>query len=322
MILTPNDFDSTIESLMEEKAPLQLSIGADMNSSGFNNIFSQIEDELDALYERTRLVEDLSNYCRSFLKKEIENEKNKLTERLRIIEQSVDSFQDTSFVAFDPKFHITDSITDRDGNDIPCMVYDNGNLLPNILLQKNGAIESISVECNELCYSSSYNNLMNHKPARCQYRVDEPVLDGITEHYTVMLKEPINCNFVSIDAVNCSIDNCTAIIDKSGITKEIELNNDFIEPLSFIGISFDLHANMPIGLSIEHEKLNNDRDILGRAPFMRNNNDTIVSSFVSKANDDNRTRYRNNFKAENADWRAHMNSAFGRGNKASKEAMI
>lgn len=240
MIKTAADFSTAISSVEEEITSSELAIEEKMSSSSFNDICKSIEGQLNSLYEKIRLLEDIQAYSREFVIKEVRDKKEKFNERLKVIEDVTDSYQDTSHITYLVPFSISsDIVRDRDGTIVSPMDITNSRLtMPGSTLQ-TAAIKSVMRTSSAISYNSNTDNLVDGKSCRSFYLEDEPVVGGITEDYVVMFKNPIKGNWCDIELSNCVLDKCAAI-NLENVEENMDFDKSYFEHKNITGLKFSV----------------------------------------------------------------------------------
>ena len=123
------DFNTSLDFLRQENMPFNRSISNDMNVTQFNSIFTELEEYLNNLYEKIRVLEEVHDYTLNFVKTAIEERRRQIMSDLKIIEMSVDSLSENNCITRVVDFtDYTDQITDRNGETLSHLLLDNGDL--------------------------------------------------------------------------------------------------------------------------------------------------------------------------------------------------
>ena len=227
MIKNMKDLKAALSFLDEENFSYPSIVSDKMNAFNFNLSFKIIQNQLDNLYEKIRTVEEIDTFSRDYFEKEIDKKKESLQESLKIVEDISLTFQNKDSVSILIPFNNTDEIiTDRDGTTVTHMVVNNKKLEPRNNLMADALLANIFYSSNFPCYNNSYKNLINKKLGMSFYSVKEPVQDGIKEIVTVTLLSPQECNYISIEPVNCQISD-VKIYDENKTEYKVEVNSYF-----------------------------------------------------------------------------------------------
>ena len=302
MITTASDFESAIKELTTDKDVLSEIYDSDMDSSVHNKIFADIENELNTMYEYLRILEDIKNYCMSNVIQSINDEKVKLMDKLRIIEHSSDSFSDASCVAFEVSLDLAPDmeVRDRNGDILPIMRNIDGQLEVDGLDSRHGTISSVKCSTTDQCYMNTAQNLTKGTSARSLYILGEPAYKGIEETYEVMFKEPVRCNYINIETVNCDAKNFEALLNAKGSVVSTNIAEGYIDETQIYGLRFSVQAsNFEYrNVVVDKQNGNNFFRLLDDDYYKRRNTAKTVSSFVTGTDKKNTQRYNNEFIAD------------------------
>ena len=302
MIKTASDFEAALKELTVVRDSLTQTYDSDMSSKTHNQIFRNIEKELNALYEQLRILEDIKDYCRSSVMQAIAEEKTKLMDKLRIIEHASDSFSDASCMAYEvglaPAAGI--KVRDRNGDALPSMRNVNGKLEVDGLDGQRGTVSTVKCTTAGQCYSNTARNLISGKASRSLYLLGEPEHDGIVESYEVMFKEPVRCNYININTVNCNAEDVKAILNSKGATAPISSAEGYIDEKNICGLKFSVRAtNYEYrDVVIDRQKGNNSFALLNDDYYKRRNSAKTIETFVAETEKKNAQRYINEFMAD------------------------
>ena len=233
MITTSQGLDEAISFVTEEGDPLTRSVSADMDAAEMNSIFEEIEDRINNLYEKTRTLEDIKNYIQDFLKRAIDERRKKIVDRLRVIEHSVDDFQNTENISISIGFdNITTDIKDRDGTIISSLVSENGTLIMPNKTQSTENILSItnkSVQIDAQPYNEKILDGVLLQPFRGIYEAKQPVEGGLTVTYEILFKTRSDCNYFNVYPANCTVEKII-LTDFTGNVQEIDPAEHYFMP--------------------------------------------------------------------------------------------
>lgn len=231
MINASKDFDSALNFVTTESDPLTVRFSDKMDSSSFNAAFSEIESQINNLYEKIRLLEDIRDYTKEFVTRAIDERRNKILDNLKVIEALTDDIKEDDKIATVILAGNNEVIYDRDGTRISQLVRDNdllimpGKTLTSDIIKSvinKGTVNKISkVAQNELGeeYSAtdyapissaepfiSYNLDITDKGTYCDvYKSSTPVEEGLIVQYEINLAGSVKCNYVNFNPVNCNI---------------------------------------------------------------------------------------------------------------------
>lgn len=241
MINTAQDFETALVFCQEEQTPFNRKITNDMSSATFNNIFQELENDIDNLYEKIRVLEDIKNYTQTFVVRAIEERRKKIIDALKVIEHSVDNFQNQDFIAHEISFsQQLEHIVDRDGSAINCFEIKDGRLIiPStntnvktlVAVTNLGQLQKlvddyVFISDTELTQEDTIDTV-EHKPIITIYESDQPVSGGLIVEYELTFSGRQFCNYFTMNPVNCEILEITAT-DSENQTYKLDPENEFL----------------------------------------------------------------------------------------------
>ena len=308
MLKISEDLNAAIKFVTTENTTYPSLIEDRLSSTQFNNSMQNIENQLNELYEKIRLLEDIRDYCRQYILSIIQMKEQSFKEKLKIIEDVADQFRDKESISYAVPFqYCSDVIADRDGTIINKMNIINGSLGQSYTLIDAAKISNISYTTNAQCYNNNYNDILDGLSGRSYYILDDPIYGGIVENCTVMFDKSYDCNLFNIDVSNTQIENVKLITDKD---IEIPINANDATTLNTIkGLKFDLVSK---DYQIKNiEETNNIIDSytkLSSNNYERNNLDIITKNMIIQAelidNFDNVSEYSNEYYR----WKNNLNN--------------
>ena len=230
------DFDSNIKYLLENNLSNSVENGIVeqdkiMSSKDFNTTFKYIEDSLNFLYEKNRVLEDVIKYSNLFLKNEMNNAISECKTLLSAIEDDRDLTKNNSYIKYSVPFTSgSTSHIDRDNSVISKTTLYDGKLIQSSTVMNSFSAAKASVELEYKTYnvSNSIDDLINDNTYRSFYMFNRHQGKAITETITLTLENPTKLNKINLNVSNCLIkeiklvleDNSELIIDeKTGIFK-------------------------------------------------------------------------------------------------------
>lgn len=228
------DFESKVENLISTDSNIKDNMEYQkkfMNSVAINSNFTKIEGDLNTLYERIRVLEELIDYARFYVSNEIDETIKDCRDLLNEIENINDlNFSDAkNFVITNVPLTNNDSAqyTDRDGSPLKtCEVYNNVITLSGTI-KDNVLIDTVSIRSTEQVYESNPEALTNNESYRTFYLLDSIPNNGVTETITLSFNSPKNINSIKAKLANCKI---------SGIIYIHEDNTEFHDTGNVKGI--------------------------------------------------------------------------------------
>jgi len=242
MIANIDDISTALDSIRTENESYPDAMEDRMDSVAFNESFRRIEAQLNQLYEKIRLIEDVDSFCLDYVTKEIKKKEDAFRENLKILESVSDLYKDSKSISIMVPFSQTsDAVRDRDGSTISRMSLKNGKLEAGNDVLGSALIATIARSSDTPCYNNSYSNLLNGKPGTSYYSIKTLSPGSIEEHVFVTLREPTECNYISIKPVNCEVNNII-LIDESQVSHQMSVTSGYIQPVKISAVSFTLVA--------------------------------------------------------------------------------
>lgn len=220
-----------------------------MESQKYNDDFDKIYERLNRLYEKTRLLYELSDNIEYYLKDNVDEINSKINDIIRSIEAQRDTLKHSSDTVINVSFnnqYSTDFI-DRDGTAIDNKAYIKDSVLTLPPITSNDIIikeDNISVNTYDqykIYNLAQYNSLNTNGTYRTIYVSTSPI--DVKEKVTITFSEPIKMNQLSLKLSNCDFNNLYYITEDARILiKDISstLSTKYIK-----GIEFDIYCLTP-----------------------------------------------------------------------------
>lgn len=236
------DFEYSISKINEpikDAVYLQEKI---LDSKGMNETFETIEYNLNKLYENTRFLEDAIDYCEAFLNLKIQDYSLEIKNILKSIEDIRDINKNQGYIEHLIPFIDDTSIKkDRDGSQMSEIYINNGYLMLSTKKTEDITLSNISKKSSYVSYNDNLKDLIKGKRYNAYYIEDSIAGKGITETITISLEQPTRINYVSIDPVNCNIENFR-LVYANGVEDYIDYTNGFFEEAIVSQIKFDVNT--------------------------------------------------------------------------------
>jgi len=239
-------FSAASTFVKKEQDVPTVDLGTKLNSETFVESCKNIEDALNILYEKTRVLEELRDYTKSYVQQQIKEKRNRIADRLKVIERAADEYQNKDYTAYNVPFDSNlEVVKDRDGSILPQMINSVGRLevgsgtLYTVPFQSatTGALQ-VEAELRD----ETFANLLQGKPARCVYEAVKPVHNGIEKEATIMFKEPAHINYVAIKTANCSIKEAYLIL-QNGSQVPIDTSESYVAETTATGLKIIMKSS-------------------------------------------------------------------------------
>ena len=281
MIKTATDFTNALDYLKNENTDYPSILTERMDSYEFNNSMKIIESQLNNLYEKIRITEDLKNYCKTYIINQIQLKEQQFKEKLKIIEDISDQYRDTEYISYTvPINDNTEIIKDRDGAIINNMIVEDNLLKQSNNIIQQAKISSIDFKTQNECYSNTSQNLIdNNIGSRSYYIINEPVYNGIDEEYIILFSRSYECNYIDLKLSNCIIKKCIAITDNN-MEKEIKVNT-VLEKINIKSIKLIINSSIYEYVNIKELSLRQDGyNILNKDNIEANNSTSKTENII------------------------------------------
>ncbi|MED1125370.1 hypothetical protein [Bacillus atrophaeus] len=246
MIDAKHNFDEGVKFLLDDyekdigsKILLQRNF---LDSQRFNETMSNIEAELNTLYEKTRVLEDMTAYTKEFLEQEIHRKKDKLYDKLKMIEETRDTLKESAYISYRAplKEKSSETLRDRDGTTIDRCDIENGNLILSGQLLEEIRVVEVSKKQELIAYNDSLDQLKDTGQYRTFYLLDGPATNGVKEEITFMFDDVKKVSAIKARAANCLIESA-ALINENGVEEQvITLNNSTIAEKNLQGVKLTI----------------------------------------------------------------------------------
>ena len=218
MISNMTDAREAIDTIETENTKYPSRVTELMDADGLNDSCDTIEEQIQELYEKIRLLEDVDDFCHTYVEEKIKESKEELYKSLKSLEDAADISLKKGQVSIIVPFVSTyDLVRDRDGSILSSMKVKNQKLIPDYDIMKEAEIASMSRTSNIPCY-----NYFNEVPGTSYYSTKESPREGVSEEITFTLADTIESNFIDIAPVNCSVTSIK-IVDEND--QEYELSD-------------------------------------------------------------------------------------------------
>lgn len=219
------DFDSNINFLLnnklEDKIKYDIALQDKiLNSNNFNDTFRFIQESIDFLYEKNRVLEDVIKYSSLYLKNEINNSINECKTLLSTIEEDRDMTKNNSYVKYSiPFISGANSHVDRNNTAISSAVlYKEKLTLANTSINSYDPINIIvhKDENNNNIFDSG-KDLLTDNIYRSLYMFNRTQGKDISETITIILDKPSKINKINFGISNCIIEDIAFVTNTDTI---------------------------------------------------------------------------------------------------------
>jgi hypothetical protein len=207
MIKDSIDFDyayGQIQQQLKEDVFVQDEI---LKSESFNTTLSTMESNLNSLYENCRNLENMINYCKTFLSVKIDQYNKEMDAVLNIIEDVRDINKNMAYIDYPVNLIEQDRMyKDRDGLNLSMCKIQNGKVLLGQSHVKDVYFSNCLRNSSFVCYKENLVNLAS-EPYRVTYIEDSIHKGGMREQITVNFLSPVTINNINLKTSNCNVEN-------------------------------------------------------------------------------------------------------------------
>lgn len=280
MIDNQAQLQSVIDYCKQDLDYSNMRFSNEMKSAVANFIFTDIENNINELYQKIRLLEDVKNYTKEFVVRSVQEKRTQLIEMLKTIEMLSDKVSNNKntvlFVT-----HSDDTLYDRNGEELPLLeVKDDVYVMPGtvsftdavINIVNKGPVLDTKVKqtvSEEESYSSiNYEAILNPDLfAEGQllegdglqhldiWHNDEPVTGSLRVNYEINFAGKTKSNYLDFKLVDCKIISAT-LTDIDGVNIEFDPVKRYFEPsrLGKADITVQCYDYQPFVLQVPIDK--------------------------------------------------------------------
>lgn len=207
------DFEEKISFILNNNNDLIIQDMANqneyLNSDSINSNFKYIEESLDSLYEKIRVLEEAIDYAKVYINKEISSIFTECKNTLNEIEKMNDlNFLEVKNYRIINIPLVNNKVTqymDRDGKVLKtCDIY-NGIISLYGTIKNSVPIDNYSILSYQQVYERNNPNFNNGEYYRTHYIMDEVIENGVNEQFIINFKNPVNVNSIKVKLSNCQI---------------------------------------------------------------------------------------------------------------------
>ena len=256
------------------------SLSNKVDHAAANSMFKEIEESLDFLYVKTRLLEDLNYFTEQY----IQNKFKKISTRIGSAKQTVcknaAEMLKTKQISHEVSFNFnTSMVTDRDGTSIDITDIAGNTMIPNNSVINTAEVSVINVSGNTKPYRQMKNDISQYRSFYC---LEAPIQE-VVENVQILFSKEITINMINLTSFKCSIDNLQLIRSDNQTINITPGTITTITPVLIKGMNIILKTNayditsfniLDMDDSSSYSTLNNS--------VITNLLDTMFSSLVSK----------------------------------------
>ena len=210
MIKNDIDFDYAIKKIIAKTNPKIQEQGEILDSKKFNYTFTQIENTLNTLYEKTRYLEDSIQYAKVFLDTKVREFNNEMQSTMKELESLLDMSKNLSYISYNVPLKANSiPINDRDStvNGLSPLIVKENALTLGYKSSKTFEPSSVDRKCDSIPYDDNLKTMCKDKKYTTIYLEEKAIADGLRETLVFYFANPITINILDFKSVNSSIRN-------------------------------------------------------------------------------------------------------------------
>lgn len=211
-----------------------------LESTSFNTTLTTIENNLNMLYENCRNLENMINYCKTFLSVKVDQYTKETDAVLNLIEDVRDINKNMAYVDYPVELISQNRIyQDRDNSSLPMCQIQNSKVILGEAHAENVPFNMCARKSNSIPYKENLSNL-GSETYRVTYIEDNIIKNGMKEEITINFLSPVTINNINLKTSNCTIENI--VYRYINGTKEYQstYTTGTMSPKLITSMSFDL----------------------------------------------------------------------------------
>ena len=248
MILTSINYQESIDFLIES---INLNLNKEivyqdnnLNSDKINMTFKLFEKEINKLYEKTRILQEVLHYSEEFLKDNIYQYSDECRTIVKSIETSRDSIMNPNYISHEISLVEGSGIyTDRNGAALTHTNNKNNSINLSETTSSIIPIKDITRDNINTPYYSNEKDLLNQIHYRSFYIFDKPQKQGLKETLTLLLSSPMTINYLDIKTSNCDIFAINFITENGSIETISPYHNNILVNKKVMKIQLVIDVN-------------------------------------------------------------------------------
>lgn len=213
-----------------------------LNAGNYNVVQKEIYKNLNSLYNKTRILEEVKDYLITEISSKISDYTESCKALLKEIEESRDAIKDVTFQTLPVHLASTQSHYDRDGLELPATILYNHEILSKST-ERRALPYTLQVKTYKKPYKVTEKALENNQPYRAYYILEQPLNDGVIEELSFVFRQPFGINRLSFKAAATEIFNVRLHNKKDTINlTELYYENAIEADKASIKIKTDRHT--------------------------------------------------------------------------------
>ena len=203
--------NNKIEDIIKDNIILQDKI---LKSNDFNTTYSCIEESLNLLYEKSRILQDIIDYTKTFLENEISTNINDCKTLLKSIEEDKDLIKNKTFINYSVPFYFgMNNTIDRNNNTLPDIKLLNNRLINSFNILNEYKVDYFTINRNNKSLYNNEKEYLKNKQYRTMYIFKNIQSKTIHETLIFSFNKPIMINKINPILSNCNIESIKLLLD-------------------------------------------------------------------------------------------------------------
>jgi hypothetical protein len=231
-----------------------------LKSDDFNKTYKYIEESLNLLYEKTRVLQDIIDYTKTFLDSEITNSISDCKTLLNSIEDDKNLLKNKTYINYSVPFYFgLNNSTDRNDTVLSDTVIYNDKMMNNYDILSDNKINYFTVSRKQNSLYNNSSNYISSKQYRSLYMFKEIQSSPIEETLIFSFNTPVNINSIKPVLSNCYLSAIKLTLDTDNII-DLDINSiDLFETKTVKNIEITIQStNYSISQTIYDNITNNN----------------------------------------------------------------
>ena len=177
-----------------------------LDAQKYNQTQTEIYRQLNQLYEKTRILEDVNAYLVTATQNKISTSSRLCEDLLKEIEKNRDSIKETTYRTIFVDMTPTSISYDRDGLELPSAILYNKEVVSKFN-ERRALPYKTEVKTYKKVYKNNVGSLEKGEPYRSYYITDQPYDNGIIEEFSFIFMQPFGVNRIAIKPSATEVSN-------------------------------------------------------------------------------------------------------------------
>lgn len=226
------------------KNPIDYNIGSfteKVSKDDTDNLFTNIEDRLNKLYEKIRYLQDLHDFVLYYVQDTFKKKNDGFNKLLNDFEDCTTYYEDVTSITHNLPFNSNATvIKDRDGSIVTQACSVNGLIVNKYEIAEEANISAVDVISNEYYYRNYPLPLNRYKSF---YVIEDPINGGITETLNIVFNNHFAANSMMFDLSNCAISSISLIRNDNELINVDKTNMITFNTENIKGLKLTLNCN-------------------------------------------------------------------------------